>query len=311
MKQIKAVRPYIYRGKINFKHKPYDAWIKAGGKFATSHYPVRALHKFAYDFDYPTICVNKGEARLRFVQPSSLTFDTFPDYMFYEIIPMFWDCWPNIYNKVCKFLSKHNVKTAIFTAEGCANYMRKEFPEMNILHLPEGVDTCNYGPGKLLKDRTVDLLEFGRDVKTALHKEVPSCLNYLHSKPGVYLFEKYEDFYDTMLNTKITIAYPRCTLQPEATGGLETLTQRYWEGMLTRMLMVGHAPKELVDIIGYNPVIELDSKHDVEQIIDILNNIDSYQSFVNKNREAALQYGDWNVRMRTLMNYLSDKGYKI
>lgn len=311
MKTVKAVQPYIYEGKINFKHKPYEAWINNDGQHAKPHYPYRVFHKFAFDFDYPSFRVNKNEARLRFVQPGSLTFDSFPDYMFYEVIPMFWDCWPNTYDKVCKFLRKHNVKTAIFTAEGCADYMRKEFPEMNILHLPEGVDTCNYGSGKLLKDRTVDLLEFGRDIKTALHQEVPRNLNYLHSKPGVYLFEKYEDFYQTMLNTKITIAYPRCTLQPESTGGLETLTQRYWEAMLTRILMVGHAPKELVDIIGYNPVIELDPKHDVEQITDVLNNIDSYQSFVDKNRETALQYGDWNVRIGTLMKFLKSKGYII
>ena len=52
-------------------------------------------------------------------------------------------------------------------------------------------------------------------------------------------------------------------------GDIETLTQRYWENMLSRIIMVGHAPKELVDLIGYNPIIEIDKENDKEQIIDI------------------------------------------
>ena len=49
--------------------------------------------------------------------------------------------------------------------------------------------------------------------------------------------------------------------KPELAGDIETLTQRYWECMLSRIVMLGHAPQELIDLIGYNPVIEIDKEH--------------------------------------------------
>lgn len=65
------------------------------------------------------------EARLRFVEPVSLKFDSFPDYARYEVVPMFWDCWPCYFEKTCEWLRRHQVKTAIFssrqTAEKCKN----------------------------------------------------------------------------------------------------------------------------------------------------------------------------------------------
>lgn len=68
---------------------------------------------------------NKKEARLRFVEPVSLFFDTFPDYARYEVVPMFWDCWPCYFEKTCEWLRRHQVKTAIIssrqTAEKCKN----------------------------------------------------------------------------------------------------------------------------------------------------------------------------------------------
>ena len=95
--------------------------------------------------------------------------------------------------------------------------------------------------------------------------------------------------------------------QPEVAGDIETLTQRYWECMFSRMVMVGHAPQELVDFIGYNPVIELRDDISAEELIaDVLENIEIYQSLVDKNRETAEKLGSWNVRMKWLMNELDD-----
>ena len=93
MKTVKAVLPYIHSGHLNFKTAPYKAWVKSGGQTAEAHYPVRMLHGWAFRYELPTIFRNAQEARLRFVEPVSVSFDTFPDYARYEIIPMIWDCW--------------------------------------------------------------------------------------------------------------------------------------------------------------------------------------------------------------------------
>ena len=75
--------------------------------------------------------------------------------------------------------------------------------------------------------------------------------------------------------------------------------------MLSRMVIIGHCPKELEELIGYNPVIECDYSNNIQnKINDILNNIETYQLLVNKNREYALKYGDWKERMKKIYNKL-------
>ena len=91
-----------------------------------------------------------------------------------------------------------------------------------------------------------------------------------------------------MGDAKVTIALPRSMTQPEIAGDIETLTQRYWECMFSRMVMVGHAPQELVDFIGYNPVVELRDDISAEDLIaDVLEHIDDYQPLVDRNRATA------------------------
>ena len=110
-----------------------------------------------------------------------------------------------------------------------------------------------------------------------------------------------------MGNAKVTIALPRSITQPEIAGDIETLTQRYWECMFSRMVMVGHAPQELIDFIGYNPVIELSDKISAEELIaNVIEHIEDYQFLVDKNHETAEKLGSWDVRMKWLMSELSN-----
>lgn len=95
--------------------------------------------------------------------------------------------------------------------------------------------------------------------------------------------------------------------QPEMAGDIETLTQRYWECMFSRMVMVGHAPQELVDFIGYNPVIELREDIFAEALIrEVMEHVNDYQELVDKNRETAERLGSWDVRMECLMEELRE-----
>ncbi|MDY3674972.1 MAG: hypothetical protein SO049_09185, partial [Prevotella sp.] len=87
-------------------------------------------------------------------------------------------------------------------------------------------------------------------------------------------------------------------------GGVETLTQRYWEAMLSRIVIVGHCPQELEDIAGYNPCIEIDERNPVGQIVSIIKNITHYQELVDRNRDAALRLAPWEFRMREVKEWL-------
>lgn len=307
MKTVVAVAPYNHG--INFKMQVYDAWVELGGQTMLSHYPYKAFHKFTYNYDLPTIHKNSKIAQLRFVEPVSLGFDTFPDYARYEIIPLIWDCWPRYFEKTCQWFIKHDVKTAIFTSSQTADRMREQFPKMNILTITEGIDTSKYSEGKQLNERSIDLLEFGRRNKKVFDVSLPTNFKHLYSKNGEHIFKTEGDLINGLADSKITICYPRCDTQPEKAGNIETLTQRYWEAMLSRIVIVGRAPKELIDIIGYNPVIEIEKDNQTNSIVEIIEHIDDYQSLVNKNRDVALKMGSWESRIKQIMDWFVDVGY--
>ena len=182
---------------------------------------------------------------------------------------------------------------------------------MNVMWCPEAVNTSLYDEGRPLKERTIDVLEFGRGSNVNVNENGNKRFNYVCTKVnGKFIYDN-EQLRVAMGDAKVTIALPRSMTQPEMAGNIETLTQRYWENMLSRMVMVGHAPKELIELVGYNPVIELDRKHTSEQILDILAHIEEYQSLVDRNRNSALQIGDWTLRMKTVMAWLERCGYTI
>ena len=321
-KTIKAVAPFAHPGFLNFKQAPFAAWVRNGGQVAEAHYPPRWLHGAAYRWELPTIWKSRKEARLRFVEPVSLSFDSFPDYARYEVVPMFWDCWPRYFEKTCRWLRKHGVKTAIFSSRQTAEMMQERFSvknkgwqKINVIWCPEAVDDSVYQKGKLLKDRNIDLLEFGRsndkvfkvDQLESVIDNKNRNLNHVCTKQNGKFIYTNEQLYEAMGNAKVTIALPRSITQPEVAGDIETLTQRYWECMFSRMVMVGHAPQELIDFIGYNPVIELNDKiSPEEQIADVIEHIEDYQVLVDKNRETAEKLGSWDVRMKWLMGELTE-----
>lgn len=321
-KQIKAVSPYIHPGFLNFKLAPFEAWKRLGGDVEESHYPPKCLHGAAFRWELPTLWKSKKEARLRFVEPVSLLFDTFPDYARYEVVPMFWDCWPCYFEKTWEWLRRHQVKTAIFSSRQTAEKMQERFSGMNkgwqkinVIWCPEAVDDSVYQKEKLLKDRNIDLLEFGRsnekvfkaDQLESVFDIKNRSLNHVCTKQNGKFIYTNEQLYEAMGNAKVTIALPRSITQPEIAGDIETLTQRYWECMFSRMVMVGHAPQELIDFIGYNPVIELRDDISAEDLIrEVLEHIEDYQGLVDKNLETAQRLGSWNVRMKWLVGILSE-----
>ena len=309
MKTVKAVAPYSHG--INFKMQVYDAWVKTGGQTMKSHYPWRMFHRFAFNYELPTIHKSKDIAQLRFVEPVSINFDTFPDYTRHEIIPFIWDCWPGYFDKTCEWFKRHEVRTAIFTSSQTAERMRQRFPDMNIYWCPEGIDTSRYSAGKELNDRHIDVLEFGRTNETVFKAALPYGIKHICTmQNGKYIYTN-EELFRAMGEAKVTLTLPRSITQPETAGDIETLTQRYWECMLSRMVMVGHAPKELIEFIGYNPVIEIDFENPNEQICNILQHINDYIDLTNKNRETALLKGDWLARMQGIKGFLTQSGYKI
>ena len=311
MKIVKAIPPYIYKGASNFKYYPCEAWEKIGGKVSRNFYPPQFLHSLIYRITLPSIFKNKREARLRFVSGYSIQFDTFPDYAFYEVIPLVWDCWPKQVESVAAFFRKNQVKTAIFTSSQTADVFRNLFPQMNVLTITEGIKIDLYSPGNVLSDRKIDILEIGRKDGNFFKTPLPEGINHVKTGNFARTFQSDEEFRAALADTKVTVTVPRCDVNPETAGNIETLTQRYWECMLSRIVMVGRAPKELIDLIGYNPVIDWDGNDASPLVSDILGNIGKYQDLVNRNYETAKEMASWEMRMKDIMIYLKNKGYSV
>lgn len=319
MKKVVAVPPYEHKGIINFRKPAFDAWIKEGGDFAHSHYPWRCLHGMVEKVDFPLLCHRNNVAQLRFIQPINRKLDAFPECLYTEIIPMIWDCWPCLYDRMETWMRRYKVKTAIFTSSQEARDMKERMPYLNVITITEGINTETYQCGKELKDREIDLLEFGRSNDKIIGEN--PVFNDVNSIPFNHVTTNGKDgsrftdseLFAAMQDAKVTICVPRCDVDTVA-GGVETLTQRYWEAMLSRMVIVGRAPKELIDLIGYNPVIDVQGfspKQVQKHILDIVNHIEDYQDMVDKNRETALKMGDWTLRMNKVQNWLVDIGYQI
>ena len=310
MRIVKAVRPYTQHSSGNFKCKPYEEWIKEGGRTANAYYPPRLLHGIAHHIEPPTLNICLSQARLRFAEAFTINFDCWPDYLWCETIPFIWDCWPSMYDRIEKWFYKHNIRTAIFTSSITAEEIRQRCPDVNILHVTEGIDTSVYHAGGSLVKRSIDFLEYGSKQRNLFEKPLEG-INHVNSTSIITKMMTWDDLLNTMSDAKVTLALPRCDIDQEVTGGVETLTQRFWEGMLSRSVLVGRAPKELTDLIGYNPVITLDRQNAEEQIKDIIAHIDDFQSLVDKNREVALTMAPWNIRIKKIMNWLTELGYKI
>lgn len=317
--KVKVVSPYVYPEQMNFKDKPFRAWKKNGGNTEKGAYP-RFLHKLMFNFDMPTVW--HGEARLCFVQPVSLYFDTFFVGINHEIVPFVWDCWPCYFDKMERWLKRHKVRTAIFTSRQEMEVMRLRLPHINYLWCPEAINTEDYKEGKPLTERSIDLLEFGRsnekvlgdtseqnfqDLKLETRNLKP--FHHVCTKVGDRFLFTEKQLHNVMEDAKVTICLPRSMTHPEIAGNIETLTQRYWEAMLSRMVIVGHAPQELIDVCGYNPVVELDELPKYGGWSGIISNINEFQRLVDKNRQVALDKGDWKVRMKVVRHWLEIQGY--
>ena len=303
MTKVVAVRPYINKTGNNFKVKPFNSWVACGGSCMNGVYPPIGIRKVVHSYDLIPSLWRRKVTSLCFVQPQTIYYDTFSSVFFYEIIPFIWDCWPCYDDKLCKWIDHHKIKTCIFTSEQTADRIKKRRPFLNILTVTEGIDISAYPKGDLLVKRGIDFYTFGRQpsyvYKTNLHPLIVE-------RDGTD-----EEFKYRLQHSKVTVNVPRCDVVPEQTGGQETLTQRYWECMLSRNIMIGRAPKELTDLIGYNPLIDIDKEHLENQVKDIIAHIENCQELVDRNRETALRMGSWDIRMKQVMKWLKELGYEV
>ena len=230
---------------------------------------------------------------------------------FYEIIPVMWDLWPEEFKTFVRFVKRNRVRTVFCTSSQQVACLRRIFPDLNAIWLPEGIKIAEYVQGTSLSERRIDVLNYGRRVpwlNEMIEKYTKWCrpINHIYkneTRKNGLVFNTREELKCGIRNSRLVISYPQCFTNPKRARGIETLTQRYWECMLSGTLMIGRAPKELVDLCGYNPVIEL-GENPCEKINEILQNIEEYQELADRNRECAERIAGWGKRMPIIREVL-------
>jgi hypothetical protein len=186
-------------------------------------------------------------------------------------------------------------------------------PTMRAVWLPEAVDPAEYNVGPQLADRSVDVLELGRKYD-AFHRNVVSGLaqsgrvHRYERADGARVFPTRDALRDGLASSRISVCFPRSMTHPDETGGVETVTHRYFESMASRCIILGHAPQELIDVFGYNPVVEVESGAEFSQIGEILGDLRPLQDQVDANFRRLLEVGTWRSRVPVVLQQIEDAG---
>lgn len=261
----------------------------------------------------------KNKAIIITSRGEDLKLNAYPYYLNYEVIPMLWDVWPYCWERLFQDIKQLDVKTVFVTVRSMAKILNEKLG-VNAIWVPEGIDISAYKKGVELCQRQYDIYELGRQ-----HKKFHSVLikmekerllsGYYHNnydqqgKLTKLAFDNNADMIELLSNVKVVVNFPKNDTEPEAAGSIETLTQRYWEAMLSGCLIVGRAPKELLDLLGYDPVVNIDWSNPIGQMRSILSNISNYQYLVDKNYKFALENAPWEARIPDLKNQLNKLNY--
>jgi len=227
-----------------------------------------------------------------------------------EVMVYCLDCWPAQYARWEAFFRRHRLRLAFFSARRSAEYFSQRMPKMKSVWLPEAVDPEAYQSSKSLVERGIDVLELGRR-SDFFHQAIAPQLQdhqrvhlYEQAK-GQIIFSTREALVNGLGDSKISVCFPSSMTHPERSGDVETVTHRYFEAMASGCLIWGTCPQELLDLFGYNPVIEGDQHDPYGQIEEILRAPGQYQGLVSRNYQRLLEVGTWRRRAHDMLEVIN------
>ncbi len=230
-----------------------------------------------------------------------------------ELVPWIFDCWGPQFPAWERALRSQRCRLAFFSARAAADHFRNVIPGLDCRWLPEACDPARYSPGTPLHQRAIHVLELGRKHEP-VHNAIRGPLEqagkkHIYSLDGAntVLFSGVEALYAGLGDTAVALCYPKTVTHPAAAGGVETLTQRYFEVMGSGALAVGVSPAELRDLFGFDPVIPIDMRDPAGQLLEILANLHAHQAHADRCRARLLEVGTFDSRARDLLRVLSER----
>ena len=221
------------------------------------------------------------------------------------------DAWPKNHDSIFNLIEDFKMDHIFFSSSQVAAIFNKRLNKGIAHWIPEAIDPYEY---KQLpyEEKTIDILALGRRYEL-YHEKIQTHFDnsdriYLYEKTkGQLIFPSRKEFIEGLAKSKISICVPSNITHPERSGDIETMTVRYLQSIASKCLIVGHAPKEMIELFGYNPVIEMDINKPVEQLDAILDNYNDYMPLIEKNYEAALNNHTWQHRWKQIKDILIKK----
>jgi spore maturation protein CgeB len=216
-----------------------------------------------------------------------------------------YDAWEPLYDQIEKTIRNYNINLLLTASKQSAAYFNTlGIKNFKAQWVPEAVDVSKYYFTPYT-DRTIDVLQLGRrwNFYHDKIKSIEKTLNYQYEKQaGTIIFATREDFLKGLANSKISICVPSAITHPEITGSVSTITNRFFQSMASKCLILGKLPDDMLHLFDYNPIIEIDDNNAENQIYDLLKNYEKYVPLIEKNYEIVKKYHNWNERIKTIEN---------
>lgn len=214
------------------------------------------------------------------------------------------DAWPRSHKLIIEFANSFKIDHIFFTSSQATEMLSVQLKETKCHWIPEGLDPKYYKANPIDK-KDIDLLALGRKYDLYHNQIVDFCgsrkISYLYEKiKGQLIFPTRDEFIDGLARTKISVCIPSNITHPERAGEIETMTIRYLQSMASKCLVLGAAPKEMIKLFGYNPIVEIDWENPKEQIISILENYETYLPLIEKNYTNVLLHHSWENRWQQI-----------
>jgi glycosyltransferase involved in cell wall biosynthesis len=211
------------------------------------------------------------------------------------------DAWPDDHQKIADFANQYKIDYLFVTASQAAQQIKPLLIKTQLYWIPEGINPTLYKQDIRLTDKTIDVLALGRKYDKYHLSIVESLtskgINYKYEKKkGEIIFPTRDGFINGLADSKISICVPSSITHFERSGDIETMTIRYLQSMVSKCIVLGHAPAEMIDLFGYNPVVEIDYANPVKQITDMLENYESYIPLIEKNYNTVVTEHTWQNR---------------
>lgn len=226
---------------------------------------------------------------------------TFPYFSIDCDLRVLWtyDVWEPDYNRIEQLVRQSHVHLLLLSSQRAFEHFRSlQLPDCEVDWVPETINTADYH-FKPWQQRSTNLLSFGRsylDYHEAIlsgcernnieytyqerNKEKDVAIQGLRSQ---LQFPTWHDFTRGLANSQLCICFPRSMTHPLQAGNVSTLTVRYLQAMASKCLIIGAAPLEISYLLNYNPVVEVNWKNPVKQILDILRDPEPWQQLIEKN----------------------------